>query len=74
MTDIAAALGALALPALPTALGEALFLPEHGAKRVVALHLDRRRRGARRDAAGGLGRTARRWASTPPSGAPGWPT
>jgi RNA 2',3'-cyclic 3'-phosphodiesterase len=39
VTDITAALGALALPALPTALGEALFLPEHGAKRVVALHL-----------------------------------
>ena len=39
VADITSALGALALPALPTALGEALFLPAHGAKRVVALRL-----------------------------------
>ncbi len=38
--EIGAALGALALPALPTALGEPFFLPRHGAKRVVALPLD----------------------------------
>ena len=38
--DIAAALGTLELPALPTALGEPLFLPQGGAKRVVALPLD----------------------------------
>ncbi len=38
--DVAAALRSLTVPALPTALGEALFLPERGAKRVVALRLD----------------------------------
>ena len=38
--DVGAALGALDLPPLPTALGEPLFLPARGAKRVVALPLD----------------------------------
>jgi 2'-5' RNA ligase len=37
--DIATALSAVALPPLPTALGDVLFLPERGRKRVVALHL-----------------------------------
>jgi len=40
LDDISAALGALELPALPTAFAEPLFLPERGAKRVVALRLD----------------------------------
>jgi len=40
VAEVDAALGALALPALPTALGEPLFLPRRGAKRVVALPLD----------------------------------
>jgi 2'-5' RNA ligase len=40
VAEVVAALGTLALPALPTALGEPLFLPERGAKRVVALPLD----------------------------------
>ena len=35
--EIAAALGGLELPALPTAIGEPFFLPQRGAKRVVAL-------------------------------------
>jgi 2'-5' RNA ligase len=38
--DVTAALGMLDLPPLPTALGRPLFLPERGAKRVVALLLD----------------------------------
>ncbi len=37
--DIVAALGAVQLPPLPTGLGEVLFLPERGRKRVVALRL-----------------------------------
>jgi len=37
--DIVAALGAVDLPPLPTALGDLLFLPERGRKRVVALRL-----------------------------------
>ena len=37
--DILAALDGVDLPPLPTALGEALFLPERGRKRVVALRL-----------------------------------
>jgi 2'-5' RNA ligase len=40
LDDVSAALGALELPALPTAFTEPLFLPERGAKRVVALRLD----------------------------------
>jgi 2'-5' RNA ligase len=52
--DVAAALGALELPALPTAFTEPLFLPERGAKRVIALHLD--------DPDGALGET-QRWVS-----------
>ena len=40
VAQIAAALGGLALPALPTAIGEPLFLPRRGARRVVALPLD----------------------------------
>jgi 2'-5' RNA ligase len=39
LPDITTALGALAPVLLPTTLGEALFLPHHGAKRVVALPL-----------------------------------
>jgi 2'-5' RNA ligase len=38
--DVVAALAAVQLPALPTDLGEVLFLPERGRKRVVALRLD----------------------------------
>jgi len=38
--DVVAALAALELPALPSGIGAALFLPERGAKRVVALALD----------------------------------
>ena len=38
--DVCAALAALQLPALPSGLGAALFLPERGARRVVALVLD----------------------------------
>jgi len=38
--DVAAALAALGLPRLPSGLGDALFLPERGLKRVVALALD----------------------------------
>jgi len=38
--DITAALGELSVPALPSALLEPVFLPERGAKRVVALRLD----------------------------------
>jgi RNA 2',3'-cyclic 3'-phosphodiesterase len=38
--DVAAALGELRLTALPTALGETLFLPQRGPRRVVAMHLD----------------------------------
>jgi len=37
---IVAALGALAVPALRLALGDVLFLPEKGRKRVVALRLE----------------------------------
>ena len=37
--DVAAALGKLRLAALPTALGEPLFLPQHGPRHVVAIHL-----------------------------------
>ena len=40
VAQIAAARGGLALPALPTAIGEPLFLPRRGARRVVALPLD----------------------------------
>ena len=40
IAEITAALGALALPPLPTSLGAPLFLPRHGAKHVVALPLD----------------------------------
>lgn len=36
---LVAALGAVSFAPLPLALGEPLFLPEHGAKRVVALRL-----------------------------------
>ena len=49
--DVAAALAALSFPALPTALLEPVFLPERGAKRVVALRLD--------DASGALHDTQR---------------
>jgi 2'-5' RNA ligase len=49
--DVAAALGELRLAALPTALGEPLFLPRHGARRVIAIHLD--------DPAGALAATQR---------------
>jgi 2'-5' RNA ligase len=49
--DVAAALGDLVIPALPTRLGAPLFLPERGAKRVVALGLD--------DPGGALGRIQR---------------
>ncbi len=38
--DVAAALAGLDLPALPSGLGAALFLPERGLKRVMALALD----------------------------------
>jgi len=37
--DIVATRGAVKLPLLPTAVGEVLFLPERGRKRVVALRL-----------------------------------
>jgi RNA 2',3'-cyclic 3'-phosphodiesterase len=37
--EIVAALGAVKLPPLPTGLGEVLFLPERGRKRVVTLRL-----------------------------------
>jgi len=40
VVEIGAALGALRLQSLPTALGDPLFLPEKGVKRVVALSLD----------------------------------
>ncbi len=40
IAEIGAALGSLDLPPLPTGLGEPLFLPERGLKRVVALFLD----------------------------------
>ena len=40
LDEVTAALGALKLPALPTAFTEPLFLPERGAKRVLALRLD----------------------------------
>ena len=40
VAQIAAALSGLALPALPATLGEPLFLPRRGARRVVALPLD----------------------------------
>jgi 2'-5' RNA ligase len=40
LDDVTVALGALELPALPTAFTEPLFLPERGAKRVIALRLD----------------------------------
>jgi 2'-5' RNA ligase len=49
--DVAAALGELRRAPLPTALGEPLFLPQHGPKRVVAIHLD--------DPAGALAATQR---------------
>jgi len=49
--DVSAALGELWLEALPTALGETLFLPERGPKRVVAVRLD--------DPAGALAATQR---------------
>ena len=51
VAQIAAALGGLALPALPATLGEPLFLPRRGARRVVALPLD--------DSAGALVATQR---------------
>jgi len=38
--DVAAALAGLSFPALPTALLDPVFLPERGAKRVVAVGLD----------------------------------
>jgi len=40
LDEVIAALGALELPALPTAFAEPLFLPQRGAKRVLALRLD----------------------------------
>ena len=40
LDDLTVALSALKLPALPAAIGEPLFLPQRGAKRVVALRLD----------------------------------
>ncbi|HMK92233.1 MAG TPA: RNA 2',3'-cyclic phosphodiesterase [Thermoleophilia bacterium] len=49
--DVAAALAGLSFPSLPTALHEPVFLPERGAKRVVALGLD--------DPSGGLRATQR---------------
>jgi 2'-5' RNA ligase len=49
--DVGAALAGLELPLLPSGLGAALFLPERGPKRVVALALD--------DPHGALARTQR---------------
>ena len=40
LDELVAALGELPLAALPTALGEPLFLPRHGPRRVVAIALD----------------------------------
>ena len=40
LDELTAALGELELPALPTAFAEPLFLPQRGAKQVVALRLD----------------------------------
>lgn len=40
LDEVVAALGALEPPALPTAFAEPLFLPQRGAKRVLALRLD----------------------------------
>ena len=51
LDDLTAALGGLELSALPTAFAEPLFLPQRGAKRVVALRLD--------DPGGALSRTQR---------------
>ena len=49
--DVVAALGKLSLEALTTALGEPLFLPERGPRRVVTIRLD--------DRAGALAATQR---------------